>query len=373
MPRDPRWYSSPESSHREDAHRSRRCHRARPGRPIPAAMGTAGWAQAAADRARIHTVLRAPPDWRAPATTSVPASTTKHGAPIIQPKLIVGEVNDPFEHEADRVADQVMRIPDRELSVGAAPMQLSRKCAACEADEQLLRKRSDVAEPAAAEAPSLAHEVVRSPGQSLDAATRAYFEPRFGQDFSRVRVHADAQAAAAADAVDALAYTAGQHLVFGAGTYAPNTEAGRRLLAHELTHSIQQSSRPAASADAATLQRSPTPEPKMPWYQQYQLEALEGKIQGWTDVEKNLARSLLQQWFTLRNAGDDTKTIYATLQEQVINLYIAWLVAVDQATQEYCSKHDLTVAEKFQGATCDPCLVGQGSAAKVRSSPCAPI
>src|SRR5262249_51044498 len=121
----------------------------RPGRPIPAAMGTAGWAQAQADRARIRPALRAPPDWRAPATTCVAAST-EHGAAgaFIQPKLNVGEVDDPLEHEADRVADQVMRIPDRELSVGAAPMQLSRKCASCEADEQLLRKWSDVAEPA---------------------------------------------------------------------------------------------------------------------------------------------------------------------------------------------------------------------------------
>ena len=105
-------------------------------------MGTAGWAQAEADRARIRTVLRAPPDWRAPATTSVPASTTKHDAlsaapaadqvmriqaspPIaavplataVQPKLLVGEVNDPFEHEADRVADQVMRLPAPESAL----------------------------------------------------------------------------------------------------------------------------------------------------------------------------------------------------------------------------------------------------------------
>src|SRR5262249_50639471 len=153
-------------------------------------------------------------DWRAPATTSVPASTTKHGAAsaLIQPKLIVGEVNDPFEHEADRVADQVMRMPDRELSVGAAPMQLSRKCAACEEDEQLLRKRSDAAESAAAEAPSLVHEVLRSPGQPLDAATLTYFEPRFGRDFSHVRIHTDARAAESARAVNALAYTVGRHI-----------------------------------------------------------------------------------------------------------------------------------------------------------------
>jgi hypothetical protein len=109
----------------------------RPGRRIPVAMGTAGWAQAEADRARIRSVLRAPPGWRAPATTSVPASTTQHGAPIIQRKLIVGEVNDPFEHEADRVADRVMRMADPSLSITAAPVRVSRACAACEEEMHL--------------------------------------------------------------------------------------------------------------------------------------------------------------------------------------------------------------------------------------------
>ena len=77
-------------------------------------------------------------------------------------------------------------------------------------------------------------------GKPLDNATRAYFEPRFGQDFSRVRVHAGAQAAKSAGAVNACAYTVGQSLVFGSGKYMPRTAEGRRLLAHELTHTLQQ-------------------------------------------------------------------------------------------------------------------------------------
>ncbi|HEY2990878.1 MAG TPA: DUF4157 domain-containing protein [Candidatus Binatia bacterium] len=84
------------------------------------------------------------------------------------------------------------------------------------------------------------HDVLRSPGQPLDPAARAFFEPRFGHDFGQVRVHTDAKAADSALAVDALAYTVGRDLVFGAGRYAPETAAGRRLLAHELTHSVQQ-------------------------------------------------------------------------------------------------------------------------------------
>src|SRR5215207_8793318 len=88
--------------------------------------------------------------------------------------------------------------------------------------------------------PPIVHEVLRVPGQPLDAGTRAFMEPRFGHDFSRVRVHTDAWAAESARAVDALAYTVGRDVVFGAGQHAPGTVAGTRLLAHELTHVVQQ-------------------------------------------------------------------------------------------------------------------------------------
>jgi hypothetical protein len=89
-------------------------------------------------------------------------------------------------------------------------------------------------------APSIVHDVLRSPGHPLDTNTRAFVEPRFGHDFSRVRVHADAEAADSARAVNALAYTVGHHVVFGSGQYAPWSSAGRRLLAHELAHVVQQ-------------------------------------------------------------------------------------------------------------------------------------
>jgi len=88
--------------------------------------------------------------------------------------------------------------------------------------------------------PFSAHEAVRSPGRPLATAARAFFEPRFGHDFSQVRIHADARAAAAATAMAARAFTLGDHVVFGAGEYAPHDPSGRRLLAHELTHVAQQ-------------------------------------------------------------------------------------------------------------------------------------
>jgi Domain of unknown function (DUF4157) len=90
------------------------------------------------------------------------------------------------------------------------------------------------------------HDIVRSSGQPLDSATRALMEPRFGKDFSDVRLHTDPQAARSARAIDALAYAAGSHIVFAEGQLAPATPAGQRLLAHELTHVVQQSGNVAA-------------------------------------------------------------------------------------------------------------------------------
>lgn len=89
--------------------------------------------------------------------------------------------------------------------------------------------------------PSIVNDVLNSSGQPLDAGTRERMEPRFGRDFSNVRVHTDSRAAESAQAVDALAYTVGRDMVFGAGQYAPETSSGQRLMAHELTHVMQQS------------------------------------------------------------------------------------------------------------------------------------
>jgi outer membrane protein OmpA-like peptidoglycan-associated protein len=162
------------------------------------------------------------------------------GAPLLQRKLAVGDANDPLEREADRVADQALRMTAPAVSIGAAP-QVSRMCAACEEEEKkkLQTKRAGPST-SVGEAPPIVHEALREPGAPLDAATRAYFEPRFGRDFSGVRVHTGAKAEESAQAVNALAYTVGRDVVFGAGRYAPAASDGRRLLAHELTHVTQQ-------------------------------------------------------------------------------------------------------------------------------------
>ena len=103
---------------------------------------------------------------------------------------------------------------------------------------------------AAHQVPPIVHEVLRSPGQPLDAETRAFMEPRFGHDFSGVQVHADPKAAESARAVDALAYTVGRDVVFGAGQYMPHTDTGRKLMAHESAHVVQQAGQSTALGES---------------------------------------------------------------------------------------------------------------------------
>lgn len=159
----------------------------------------------------------------------------------IQPKLRVNTPGDAYEQEADRIAAKVMRMPEPRL----------RRMYACGGGSSRYREEEGNHEHSQAErvpsdpsgeiaAPPLVHDVLRSSGQPLDSTTRAFMEPRFGHDFSRVRVHTDAQAADSAREVHARAYTSGRDVAFGTGQFAPGTTEGRRLLAHELTHVLQQ-------------------------------------------------------------------------------------------------------------------------------------
>ncbi|MEQ8963027.1 MAG: DUF4157 domain-containing protein, partial [Coleofasciculus sp. C2-GNP5-27] len=103
----------------------------------------------------------------------------------------------------------------------------------------LQRHSSSQAEPS--QVPPIVHEVLRSQGKPLDPNTRTFMESRFGHDFSSVQVHTDRKAAESAQVINALAYTVGQNIVFGTGEYAPGRSEGQKLLAHELTHVVQQS------------------------------------------------------------------------------------------------------------------------------------
>ena len=114
------------------------------------------------------------------------------------------------------------------------------ECEECRKKREATLQRAAVNASPTNGVPPIVHDVLRSPGQSLDGGTRTFMESRFGHDFSGVRVHTDGRAAESARSVNALAYTVGRNVVFGAGQYTPTTTAGKRLLAHELTHVVQQ-------------------------------------------------------------------------------------------------------------------------------------
>ena len=197
-----------------------------------------------------HDARRRPVDARAPAR--------------IQTKLTVSTPGDLDEQEADTVADAVMRMPqplNMPQGAGRVPDLLQREVADC--DEELQRRPAQTESDslptaattgarqaaigertpdrtAAADATASYLDAMRGSGQPLSASDRAFFEPRFGYDFSHVRIHTDAAAARSAREVNALAYTVGRDIVFGAARYAPDTSEGKKLLAHELTHTIQQ-------------------------------------------------------------------------------------------------------------------------------------
>jgi hypothetical protein len=169
---------------------------------------------------------------------------------VLQPKLAVGRADDPLEQEADRVADSIMRMPAPDAATAPAP---SRDGADHAGDVRRLQaKGPPTPESSGVSASVSAPEAFRSNGRPLEASTRAFFELRFGCDFSAVSLHTDDHAASVARSINALAYAAGSAIGFAPGQYQPSTDHGRRLLAHELAHVVQQS---AGRPSPATIRR----------------------------------------------------------------------------------------------------------------------
>ena len=152
----------------------------------------------------------------------------------IQPKLVIGPVDDKYEREADRVAEQVMRMPEGDV--------LQRKCAECDEDEKkiLQAKESPGQVPLTLgqDVPPIVHDVLHLPSQSQDAETRSFFEPRFGHDFSQMRVHTYRESVKPKAAECIVAYSVGRDMAFGAGENAPDTNVGQSDQ-HELRPSVE--------------------------------------------------------------------------------------------------------------------------------------
>jgi len=160
---------------------------------------------------------------------------------FVQPKLSIGAPDDPLEKEADDMADKVMRMSIPEpINFSNAGNPIQRKCAHCEEEKQLHRK--EITGNSTSAVPLIVHNVLRSSGNPLDINTRSFMESRFNYDFSNVKVHDNDLAAKSANSINALAYTSGNNIVFNSGQYNSNSDSAKRLLAHELTHVVQQGS-----------------------------------------------------------------------------------------------------------------------------------
>jgi len=185
----------------------------------------------------------------------------------LQAKLRIGQPGDVYEHEADRVADAVMRMPaPQKVSINNSRIQrasttfeenelkrqpieeeeeeeekLQRQPAEEEEEEKKLQaKNVSVSNPVVDSVIENQIQCMKGGGRSLSQGERAFFEPRLGYDFSDVRVHEDAKASEAARGVNARAFTIGKDVVFNAGEYSPDNQKSQKLMAHELTHVIQQ-------------------------------------------------------------------------------------------------------------------------------------
>lgn len=191
---------------------------------------------------------------------------------MIQGELKVNPLTDRYEREADRVADHVIRMPTPQPTgqpeeeaeeplqpkpfAQQVPPLVQRQVTPEEQEEEPLQPKGEVDQPQEV-IPDLAGriEALRTGGRPLPSSERDFFEPRFGYDLSQVRVHTGNDAAGIARALKSRAFTVGPDVVFGAGQYAPGNERGRKLLAHELTHTVQTGSvrRTVAAEQASRL------------------------------------------------------------------------------------------------------------------------
>jgi hypothetical protein len=190
--------------------------------------------------------------------SQIPIHSSSAGA--IQTKLAINEAGDEYEQEAERVSGQMMRMSEPHFQRSCA---CGGGCPKCRTEQSVSEpegvqtKRVGSGSLGRTAAPPIVHEVLRSAGHPLDLSARSFMEPRFGLDFAQVRVHTDARAGDSARALEARAYTVGRDMVFAPEQYAPGTAEGRRLLAHELTHVVQQRSPTAASKSVVMRQAKP--------------------------------------------------------------------------------------------------------------------
>jgi len=257
----------------------------------------------------------------------------------------ISRSGDASEHEADGVAERVMRMPEAE----ACPC--GGGCPRCDhAPHRLLREtaHSSGAAPIGAEQPRLVQAVLASAGDALDVSARSFMEQRFGRDFSEVRVHVDTAAAESAASIDALAYTVGSHIVFGPGSYEPHTNAGRQLLAHELAHVVQ-------GDRSGTIHRQPSRGGRKKRKRDPDIESLAADPAGAHQVWKHLTslqKAAVLGRMILRYGSDFAQSFLAYALKGTERLGVQGS-NLDYRTPEWFQERGYRLRARGQGATLD--------------------
>jgi hypothetical protein len=187
-------------------------------------------------------------------------ANTPFFSPMVQKKMSIGSANDAYEVEADTIANKVMRMSEpQKQNVSHTGALVQRKCAGCEQEEKIQMKplaesiqRVSSSSSEASTAPSHVESQINSlrcGGSVMNHSTKNFMESRFGTDFSDVKIHTGSQAVQMSRELNAQAFTVGNDIYFNEGKYSPNSDSGKHLLAHELTHTVQQ------NRDTKILQR----------------------------------------------------------------------------------------------------------------------
>lgn len=233
-------------------------------------------------------------------------------------------------------------------SLSASPVRLQRSCACgqhtaggaceeCKKKEMKLQRHSDCAATPSV-VPPIVSQVLHSPGQPLDDATREFFELRLSANFSGVRVHADAQAAESARSVNARAYTLQNNIVFDQNEYMPGTQEGRRLLAHELVHVVQQG-KSGVAGPGITIQNDPASEQEAA---SAESGAVSGPVHPLSNPNPTLSGGIQRQQSPLGSAshGSSASSAQPCLEaiegEDVSSLLQAGAVTIIEFGAEWC-------------------------------------
>ncbi len=195
-------------------------------------------------------------------STGVKENKPNTNAAFFQPKLTINQPNDAYEQEADAMADRVIRMPGKkngETFFKSPLSSIQRKCQHCGEEDKMLHRKETNSETIAASPHSENYiHSLNGTGRPLTTSERSFFEPRFGHDFSGVQLHTDAEANHSAKSLNALAYTHGNNIVFAKGEDNTNTDSGKKLMAHELTHVVQQ------GGATGRIQKQDAPDPNAP-------------------------------------------------------------------------------------------------------------